>query len=159
MPRCFHGWGCRDLHAHTQHFTPFVIPLPLHHHHHPSPLQGGDKAKEASLIFKDLVDRAGSDPLPLVNGLASSYIAMRRYEDAERILLEAHARAPGHADTLVNLIAVAQQTGRAAEAAGKWLPALREAVAESGNGVPHPYLAQLDALDGAFDRVAASFAV
>lgn len=122
-------------------------------------MQGGDKAKEASLIFKELSDRAGSDPLPLINGLAASYMAMRRFEDAERLLLDAHSRAPGDADTLINLIAVAQQTGRGAEAAGKWLPALREAVAEGGRGGQHPYLAQLEALDGAFDRVAASFAV
>ena len=137
--------------------------MPVSRSHSPAPHlfphpQGGDKAKEASLIFKELADRAGSDPTPLVNGLAASYIAMRRFDDAERLLGEAHARAPADADTLINLIAVAQQGGRGGEAAGKWLPALREAVAEAGRGA-HPYVAQLDALDAAFDRVAASFAV
>jgi hypothetical protein len=38
------------------------------------------------------------------------------------------------------------------------MAALREAAAGSRGG-QHPYLAQLEALDGAFDRVAASFAV
>ena len=126
---------------------------------HPRSLQGGDKAKEASLIFKDLIDRAGSDSVSLTNGLAASYLAMRRFEDAEKLLLEAHGRAPGDVDTLVNLVAVTQQLGKAAESNNKWLPALREAAAQSTEGASHPYLAQLEMTEGMFERVAASFAV
>lgn len=103
------------------------------------------------------MDRAGSDPLPLVNGLACAYMAMRRWDDAEKLLTEAHGRAPGDADTLINLVAVAQQSGRAGEAANKWLPDLKEAVAEGGN--THPYLKALELAEGMFDRVAASYAV
>jgi tetratricopeptide (TPR) repeat protein len=125
-------------------------------------VQGGDKAKEASLIFKELSDRAGSDPLPLVNGLAAAYMSQRRWEDAEKLLAEAHARAPGDVDTLVNLAACAAQGGRAGEAGAKWLPLLREAAAPGDGGVPNTsagYVAQLELAEGMFDRVAASYAI
>jgi len=113
---------------------------------------GGDKSKEASLVYKDLLDRHGPS-LTVLNGLAVAYTAMRRYDDAERLLQEALAKAPGDADTLINLIAVAEQTGRANEAAGKYLPQLREAAPA------HPAVKQLDLALGSFDRVAASFAL
>ena len=98
------------------------------------------------------MDRHGPSRAVL-NGLAVAYTAMRRFDDAERLLQEALAKAPGDPDTLVNLIAVAEQTGRAAEAAGKWLPQLREAAPA------HPALHQLDLALGSFDRVAAAFAL
>ena len=129
-------------------FTTASLPPPLPR---PTTPQGGDKYKEASLVYKDLLDRHGSS-LVALNGLATAYLAMKRLDDAERLLHEALAKAPGDGDTLVNLIAVTQAQGRPGEAAGRHLPALREAHPE------HPYLAQLDIVQGTFDRVAAAFA-
>lgn len=48
-------------------------------------MQGGDKYKEASLVFKDLYDRHGPSSVA-INGLASAYIAMRRFDDADKLL-------------------------------------------------------------------------
>jgi coatomer protein complex subunit epsilon len=110
--------------------------------------QGGDKYKEASLVFKDLLDRYGDNSATVVNGLAVAYIALRRYDDAGRLLSEALAAAPQHADTLVNLITVCQHTGRGADS---YLATLAK-VAPS-----HPYVAGLEAAQAQFDRVAATF--
>lgn len=113
--------------------------------------QGGEKYKEASLLYKDIMDRCGSNIICL-NGLAAAYIGMRRFSDAERILQEARSSfSDSHPDTMINMIALCQLTGKGAEAAGKWLPALKEAAPS------HPYLAGLARAEGAFDRVAASF--
>ena len=102
-------------------------------------------------MYKDLLDRHGPT-LSVLNGLAAAYAAMRRFDDAEHLLTDALAKAPGDADTLINLIAVAEQTGRANEAATKWLPMLRDAAPE------HPAIKALDLALGAFDRVASSYA-
>lgn len=112
--------------------------------------QGGDKYKEASLVFKDLLDRFGDASMTVINGLAAAYICMRRYDDAGRLLSDALARKPGHADTLINLITVCQHTGRSAE---QYVAALTEAAPT------HAYVAGMSQVKAQFDRVAASFAV
>ena len=65
---------------------------------------------------------------------------------------EALAKDAADADALVNSIAVAVQTGRAADAAAH-LAALREAAPK------HAYVRALDTADRAFDRVAAGFGI
>ena len=114
-------------------------------------LQGGDKYKEASLLYKDLLDRHGRHVAVLV-GLANAYIAMKLLDDAERLLQEAVEIDGENADALVGLIAVAQAQGRPGDAATKYMPALREKCPDA------PYLASLDIVNGTFERVAAAFA-
>jgi predicted Zn-dependent protease len=115
------------------------------------PLQGGDRTKEAGALFRELNDRFGAS-VAGVNGLAAVYIAQRRYGDAERVLEELLESHPAQPDALINLNAVYAHTGRA-EAAGKWIDALRAAAPG------HPFLQQQAQLEAAFDRVAATFAV
>ena len=103
-------------------------------------------------MYKDLLDRHRAS-LVALNGLATAYIAMKRLDDAERLLQEALAKAPADPDTLINLIALTEAQGRPGEAAAKYLPALREAAPG------HVYLKQLDIVHGTFDRVATAFAV
>jgi tetratricopeptide (TPR) repeat protein len=85
--------------------------------------------------------------------LATAYISMKRYDDAERMLEEILESNANDADTLANMVTLLQHTGRSAEASQKWLAKLRHV---SPN---HPYVKQLDVVSGMFDRVASSFAV
>lgn len=115
-------------------------------------LQGGDKYKEASLVFKDLYDRHGPSAVA-TNGLASAYIAMRRFDDADKLLTEALAKDGSDADALVNSISVAVQTNRPADVSARLIQTLRECAPS------HAYLKALDTADRSFDRVAAGFGV
>lgn len=116
---------------------------------HTYTLLGGDKAREAVLILKDVMDRYGEGAGPgVANALAAAYIAAKRYADAEKLLAEADASYP---ETLINSIAVAQLTGKP-EAADKALAQLRKLAPK------HPYVQALAISEGQFERVAASFA-
>ena len=113
--------------------------------------QGGDRIKEAGAYFRELNDRFGGS-VAGVNGLAAVYIAQGKYTDAERLLEELLESNPAQPDALINLVTVAEHTGRA-DAAAKWLDALRAAVPD------HPYLQQLALVEGTFDRLAATYQV
>ena len=114
---------------------------------------GGEKAKEAVLIYRDVLERYGEGAGPAaVNGLATSLIAAKRYGDADKILSEAGEKDPSHPDTLINSIAVAQHLGKAAAAT--------DALATLRTVAPHhPYVEALTIAEGQFDRVAASYAL
>ena len=113
------------------------------------PSQGGDRIKEAATCFRELNDRFGAS-VAGVNGQAAVSIAQGKYADAERVLEELLESHPAQPDALINLVAIAEHTGRADDAA-KWLAALREAAPD------HPYLQQLDIVEGTFDRLAAVY--
>lgn len=116
---------------------------------------GGDKYKDAALTFRDIMDRFGPS-VPALNGQGVAFLALRRVEDAEKAFAAAaeRAKAGGAADVdaLINLMALYQSTGRAADAA-KLLPTLQETAPE------HPYVKSYELARGAFERVAATFGV
>jgi len=63
----------------------------------------GDKVQEAFFIFKELADKYGSSVL-LLNGQAVCNIIMKRFDEAERLLLEALEKNSKDVDTIANLI-------------------------------------------------------
>lgn len=115
---------------------------------------GGDKYKEAVLVYKDLLDRSGEGAgARVANGYAAALMAARRFDDAEKVLSELLSRDENNADTLANMLLLLQHSGRGSEATtGKFVTALRR-VAPG-----HPLAAALAMADGQFDRVAATFA-
>ena len=136
-------WRKLRLRAAATLFPPPPPSLP------PSLPQGGDRIKEAATCFRELNDRFGAS-VAGVNGQAAVSIAQGKYADAERVLEELLESHPAQPDALINLVAIAEHTGRADDAA-KWLAALREAAPD------HPYLQQLDIVEGTFDRLAAVY--
>lgn len=60
------------------------------------------------------MDKYGSTPL-LLNGQAVTFIGQAKYEEAEAALQEALDRDANYADTLINMIALNRQIGKAPE--------------------------------------------
>ena len=113
---------------------------------------GGDRAKEAVLIFKDVLERYGEGAGPAaMNGLVAAQAAARGYGAADKLLAEAAAKDPGLPDTLANAAVLAQLQGRAEAAARAMEKLKREAPA-------HPAAVAHAAAEAQFARVAASFA-
>lgn len=115
-------------------------------------VQGGDRIKEASLIYKEMLDRFGRSNAAL-NGLASAYIAMRRFDDAEKALNDALESDPESADTLANVVTLLVQAGKTGKSYMDAVAKLR-AVAPT-----HPYVEAIGRAEDMFDRVAASYGV
>ena len=111
---------------------------------------GGDKAKEAVEVYKDLLSRNGPTP-SITNGLCAAYIVGRRWEDAAKVVAEALEKNGDDEDALINAACVAAAMGRHAEAA-KHVQALRTLAPT------HPYIASLDGAQHTFDRIAATLA-
>ena len=112
---------------------------------------GGDKAKEAVLILKDVLDRYGDGAGPAAyNGLVAAHLAAKNYAAAEKVLAEAAAKDPHFPDTLANTVTLAYLQGKPA-AAEKALAVLRR------EAPSHPLLASLAIGEGMLDRVEASF--
>ena len=75
---------------------------------------GGDKIQDAYYIYQELIDKHGATPL-LLNGQSASYIGQEKFDEAEAALQEAVEKDPNNVDTLINLIVLAQQTGKSTE--------------------------------------------
>ena len=55
----------------------------------------------------------------LLNGQSASYIGQEKFDEAEAALQEAVEKDPNNVDTLINLIVLAQQTGKSTEVSNK----------------------------------------
>ena len=113
---------------------------------------GESKIKDAQLTFKEVLDRYGKSNAAL-NGLATAYIACKRFDDAERVLAEALENNPDDADTIVNVITLQVQSGQLGKKFNDNLTKLRSIAPE------HAYVTALTRAEDMFDRVAAKYAV
>lgn len=72
---------------------------------------GKDKLKDAFYIYQELIDKYGATPSLLVSQSAC-LIQQQKYEDAEKVLLEAQQRDANNPEVVVNLILVSQFLGK-----------------------------------------------
>lgn len=113
---------------------------------------GTDKAKEAVLIFRDVLERYGEGAGPAAqNGLAVALIAAKRLPEAEAQLAEAAAKDPLFPETLANTAALAALMGKM-DVATKALEKLKKVAPN------HRVFQQRAAAEASFARVAATFA-
>mmetsp|Transcript_16014 Transcript_16014/g.32201 ORF Transcript_16014/g.32201 Transcript_16014/m.32201 type:complete len:300 (+) Transcript_16014:215-1114(+) len=112
--------------------------------------KGGPDVREALFIYQDLLDRHGATD-SILNGIALSYMAQGRYDEAERSLQEALAKNPNNPETLINVIACAKHKQKPAELVSRYLAQLRT-VAPG-----HRWLLGYDAFEEQFNTLAAQY--
>mmetsp|Transcript_11992 Transcript_11992/g.20422 ORF Transcript_11992/g.20422 Transcript_11992/m.20422 type:complete len:294 (+) Transcript_11992:418-1299(+) len=105
---------------------------------------GGEKYQEAAYIYQEQIDKTIASAL-LLNGLAASYMQMKKFGEAEKYLEEALQKSPQDVDVLINSISCAVNLRKPIK---PFLSALR------GAAPSHPLLSQLDACKAEFARVA-----
>eukprot|EP01114_Cavostelium_apophysatum_P019864 TRINITY_DN6508_c0_g1_i1.p1 TRINITY_DN6508_c0_g1~~TRINITY_DN6508_c0_g1_i1.p1 ORF type:complete len:302 (+),score=89.22 TRINITY_DN6508_c0_g1_i1:62-967(+) len=112
---------------------------------------GGDRIKEATLTYNDLMEKYVATPLLLI-GLSVCNMHHKRYAEAEKNLLQALEKDSSNPDILSNLIACYEQQGKSPELITRQISQLKIAAPK------HPWLNQLQRVDDEFDRVSRSFA-
>jgi len=113
---------------------------------------GGSRMSEAAYIFEELMDKF-SPSVMLLNGAACAKMKMGQYEAAESHLVDAASKNQNDADTLVNLIACYQHLDKPEDFTNRYINQLKM-IAPT-----HPYVQSLATVEGAFQRVAESYAV
>jgi len=106
---------------------------------------GGEKPQEAFYIFKDMAERYSPSPL-LLNGQAVCHMSAKKWEDAERVLLDASEKNPKDPDTLANLITCYTHMRKPQEVISRYLSQLRAA------SPSHPFVLQLQNAEESFER-------
>jgi len=113
---------------------------------------GGDKIQEAALIFKELSDKYGAT-VSLLNGQAVCNIHMKKFEEAEQLLLEALEKNSKDADTIVNLITCYLHSKKPIELVNRYISQLKASVPH------HPWVEALRNADEAFERSRTRFSI
>lgn len=113
---------------------------------------GGEKIQDAYYIYQELIDKLGSTPL-LLNGQATSFINQGKFEEAEAALQEAIEKDSNNADTLINMIVLSQQTGKAPEVCNRYLTQLKD------SDPNHPFILTYKQKEMDFDRMVKQYAV
>jgi len=113
---------------------------------------GGERIQEAYFIFKELSDKYGST-VPLLNGLAVCSMHMKKFEEAERYLLEAIEKNSKDADTLTNIITCYLQLKKSPEIVNRYVNQLK-------TGSPqHSWVIALKNAEESFERASSRFAL
>lgn len=113
---------------------------------------GGDKIQDAYYIYQEMIDKFGSTSL-LLNGQASSFIQQGKFEEAEASLQEALEKDSSNPDTLINMIVLSQQTGKAPEVCNRYLTQLKE------DNPNHAFVKAHEQKEKDFDRMIGQYAV
>lgn len=111
-----------------------------------------DKVSEASQIFQDLIEKYSPTTI-LLNGLAVCNMHIKKFENSEKLLLQALEKNASDTDTLVNLIVCYQHEGKPQEIITRYINQLK--MSTNGN---HWWLNSLQKVQDEFQRAAKQFA-
>jgi len=109
---------------------------------------GGDRVKEALSIFQDLSDKFGATGT-LLNCLALCNLQLRKYPEAEKLLLQALEKRASDPDTLINLITCYQHQGKGQDVIARYINQLRV------TSPKHPWLVDYQKVENSFDFLSA----
>jgi len=112
----------------------------------------GDKVQEAFFIFKELADKYGVSVL-LLNGQAVCNIILKKFDEAERFLLEALEKNSKDPDTIANLITCYTHMKKPIEIINRYVNQLK------GGAPNHPWVASLKTAEESFERNRTRFAI
>eukprot|EP01112_Ceratiomyxa_fruticulosa_P005006 TRINITY_DN15569_c0_g1_i1.p1 TRINITY_DN15569_c0_g1~~TRINITY_DN15569_c0_g1_i1.p1 ORF type:complete len:295 (+),score=68.67 TRINITY_DN15569_c0_g1_i1:763-1647(+) len=113
---------------------------------------GGEKPQEAYYIFKEMEMKYTGTPL-LLNGRAVACMHLKKWEEAERLLLDSSEKNPKDPDTIANLITCYTHTKKPQEVINRYITQLRT------NAPNHPWSVQLKAAEESFERNLSRYAV
>jgi coatomer protein complex subunit epsilon len=108
-------------------------------------LMGGDKLQEAFFIFKEMADKYGATSA-LLNGQAVCNIYMKKFEEAERLLLEALEKHPKDPDTIINLVVCYLHLRKPQELVNRYVSQLKLSAPN------HPWVTALKTAEDSFER-------
>lgn len=112
---------------------------------------GGEKCQDAYYIFQELADKY-TPTVSLLNGQASCYMRMGKFEDAESALQEALERDSNNPETLINMSVLAQHLGKAPEVSNRFIAQLKA-------GHPkHRFTQEYASKEEDFNRIVSSYA-
>ena len=112
---------------------------------------GGAKLQEAAYIFDELAGKFEPTSM-LLNGQAVANIHLGKFEEAERLLVEALSKGQNDPNTLVNIICCFQHQGKPMDLVTRYVNQLKSVAPE------HAFVKQLTTVGGAFQRVAETYA-
>jgi coatomer protein complex subunit epsilon len=108
---------------------------------------GKEKLRDAFYIYQELIDKYGATPTLLVSQSAC-LIQQQKYEEAEKLLLDAQERDIKNPEVLVNLILVSQFLGKPPEVTNRYIQDLKD------DHPGHVWVSDFAAKEQAFDRMA-----
>lgn len=108
---------------------------------------GKDKIKDAFYIYQEMIDKYGATPSLLVSQ-ASCLIQQQKYEEAEKLLLDAQQRDPNNAEALIGLFVVTQFLGKPMEVSNRYMNQMKQ------DHPQHNWTKDLLAKEQEFDRLA-----
>jgi len=112
---------------------------------------GGERINEAFLTYTDLIERYSPTSL-LLNGLATCNLHLKKYNEAEKNLLQALEKDTANSENaLVNLITCFEQQGKPTDVISRQINQLKITAPQ------HPWLIQFQRVDDEFERVSKSF--
>mmetsp|Transcript_39780 Transcript_39780/g.64513 ORF Transcript_39780/g.64513 Transcript_39780/m.64513 type:complete len:296 (+) Transcript_39780:40-927(+) len=114
--------------------------------------QGGAKVQEAFQILQDLSEKYSSTAM-LLTGMAVCHLLQGKYEDAEKLLLDAAGKSSTSFEAIINLIAVAQHLKKPQELINRYITQLKT------SAPTHPWTTQVISLESSFDRFASKYAI